>query len=92
MKKQTLYKDIESLKQKIMFEQRQLDDEETSYDLLIKSEKERLFNLQQQIHILQQQQSLLKQTQDNNDVPKERKKIWELFPIPNIYNTTRKPR
>ena len=94
MKKETLFKEMEAIKQNILFNKRQLEEDKTKYDLIIKKMQEKYDSIQKQVEILTKQLEIVNNAESNNKTKeindKSYLKTCDLFPIPNTYQITKK--
>ena len=94
MKKETLFKEMEAIKQNILFNKRQLEEDKTKYDLIIKKMQEKYDSIQKQVEILTKQLEIVNDGESNNKTKeindKSYLKTCDLFPIPNTYQITKK--
>ena len=94
MKKETLFKEIEAIKQNIILKERQLDEDNTKYDLKIKNMQEKYDSIQQQIGILTRQLQIVNDDEMSNENKENvNKKHWracDLFPVPNTYQQVKR--
>ena len=91
VKKETLFKEIDALKEKIKQRKRQYESEKAKYDLILKHEQEKYNSIIQQIELLEKEiefhndaQQIDKSNNENQIKKKQVVKTCDLFPLKDL--------